>query len=78
VGADIKLFLKDHSFDADATRLMGEAYEKARGMLHDTGQPSVVQEIIAKKIIEIAASGMRDPNELARQALLALGLRSEQ
>jgi hypothetical protein len=77
VAADIQPFLKDRSFDADAARVMGEAYDKARRMLHDTGQPHLVQEIIAKKIIDIATTGVRDPDELARQALLSLGLSSE-
>ena len=75
--ADILPFLKDRAFDAEATRVMGEAYDKARKMLHDRGQPHVVQEIIAKRIIDIAATGERDPDELARRALQAVGLKSE-
>jgi hypothetical protein len=47
---------------------------KARGLLHDKGRPEMVQEIIAKRIIEVAASGVRDPDELARRALQALGM----
>jgi hypothetical protein len=76
--ADIVPFLKDRAFDAEATRVMGEAYDKARKMLHDKGQPHVVQEIIAKRIIDIAATGERNPDELARRALQALGLAKEQ
>jgi hypothetical protein len=57
---------------------MGEAYDKARKALHDKGQPPVVQEIIAKRIIAIAAKGERNPDELARRALQALGLAIEQ
>jgi hypothetical protein len=75
--ADIVPFLKDRAFDAEATRVMGEAYDKARKMLHDKGQPHVVQEIIAKRIIDIAMTGERDPDELARRALQALGLAGE-
>jgi len=74
---DIRPFLKDRSFDKEATRVMGEAYDQARKMLHDRGQPDVVQEIIAKRIIDIAATGERDPDELARRALDALGLKSK-
>jgi hypothetical protein len=74
VDADILPFLKDRAFDATATRVMGEAYDRARRMLHDKGQPHVVQEIIAKRIIDIAATGERDPDELARRALRAVGL----
>src|SRR4051812_45271464 len=42
--ADIFPFLKDRAFDAEATRVMGEAYDKARKALHDRGQPRLVQE----------------------------------
>jgi hypothetical protein len=73
MSADILPFLKDRAFDAEATQAMGHAYEKARAMLHDTGQPNVVREIIAKRIVEIATSGERDPDALARRALQAFG-----
>jgi len=75
--ADILPFLKDRSFDAESTRIMGLAYDKARRMLHDKGQPSVVQEIIARRIIEIATGGERDPDKLANRALQALGLKTD-
>jgi hypothetical protein len=74
--ADIIPFLKERVFDNDATKAMGEAYAKARRMLHDTGQPRLVQEVIAKRIIDVAMTGERDPDELARRALLALGLKA--
>src|SRR5215203_6153268 len=76
--ADIVPFLKDRAFDAEATRVMGEAYDKARKMLRDRGQPHLVQEIIAKRIIDIAMTGERNPDELARRALQELGLGTEQ
>jgi hypothetical protein len=53
---------------------MGEAFDMARRSLHDKGQPFVVQEIIAKRIIDIAATGERRPDILAQQALKQLGL----
>ena len=42
--------------------------------LHDLGQPDLVREIIARRIIEVARDGVRDPNELCAQALKAFGL----
>lgn len=42
-------------------------------MLHDTGQGQIVQAFIAKRIIEVALTGERDVDQLARRALLALG-----
>jgi len=72
--ADILPFIVGRSFDADATKAMGEAYDKAHRLLHDRGQPQIVQEIIAKRVIDLVVAGERDPDELARRALLALGL----
>jgi hypothetical protein len=74
---DLLPFLKGQAFDAEATRLMGEAYDKARSLLRDKGQPDLVQEVIAKRIFEVATTGERDPDELARRALQALGLEVE-
>ena len=36
-------------FDDHATKVMGEAFDAACKDLHDTGQPGVVYEIIAKR-----------------------------
>jgi transposase len=44
----------------------------AREVKVASGQPSVVKEVIAKRIIELASEGERDP----RPHLLHLGLRS--
>ena len=67
-------FLPNGTFDSDATQVMGEAYDKARKMLHDKGQPDVVQEIIARRIVEVAMTGERDPDQLAKRALQAFGI----
>ena len=71
---DFASLLYPHVFDALATRVMGIAYDIAQRMLRDTGQPAVVQEVIARKIVELAAIGERDPDNLARHALEELGL----
>jgi hypothetical protein len=47
MAAEILPFLKETSFDAEATRIMGEAFNIARKHMHDNGQPDVVLEIIA-------------------------------
>ena len=46
---------------AETTRLLGEAFDAARAALHDRGQPEIVYEIVAKRIIEAAKKGERDP-----------------
>jgi hypothetical protein len=43
-------------------------------MLHERGQPEVVQELIAKSIIAVAENGEREPLVLAGEGLKALGL----
>jgi hypothetical protein len=60
-------------FDDDVTRIMGEAFDEARRELHDTGQPSIVYEVVAKRIIEAAKIGERDPVRLRNAGLVALG-----
>ena len=53
--ASILPFIRNKSdFDDEATRLMGEAFDAACKGLRDTGQPIVVQEVIAKRIIKAA------------------------
>jgi hypothetical protein len=74
MSVDILSFLDNRSFDAEATHAMGLAYDKARRLLHDTGQPEVVQEIIARRVIEIALTGERDPDIIAEKTLLGFGI----
>ena len=52
---------------------MGEAFDAVCKDLHDTGQPALVREIIAKHIIEAAKNGERDPVRLRAAGLAALG-----
>jgi hypothetical protein len=72
--AGILPFIKEGSFSPDVTQIMGEAYDHATRGLHDTGQPALVQEIIAKRIVDLAGSGERDPQKLANLALQSLGI----
>jgi hypothetical protein len=57
------------SFDSQALAAMDEAFEAARKALDDTGQPQIVREIIAERIIEAARLGERDPVRLVAAAL---------
>ena len=73
----IRALFREAAFDHDVTALMGDAFERAVKTLHDTGQPEAVQEIIAKRIIESARRGVRDPRQMCADALSALGLHSQ-
>ena len=59
--------------DPEMVKTLCEAYEKACKSLHDTGQPQIVNEIIAQRIIALAQKGERDPDLLCAGALTALG-----
>ena len=61
-------------FDDLATRVMGEAFDAACKELHDRGQPPIVYEVIAKRIIDAAKNGERDPVRLRDAALVAVRL----
>ena len=64
-------------FDDQATELMGEAFDDACKELHDKGQPSIVYEVIAKRIIDAARNGERDLVKLRKIGLAGLGFDKE-
>ena len=72
--ANVLPFLHDVSFDPDTTHIMGKAFDGACKELHDIGQSDLVKTVIAKRIIQIAGKGERDPNQLCKRALQAVGL----
>lgn len=59
------------SFDPEALEALGKAYDMALAALHDAGQPDVVREVIARRIIKAAKKGDRDPAKLCAVALSA-------
>jgi hypothetical protein len=74
--ANLLPFFPTAAFDHNATRAMGKAFDRACHSLHDIGQPDLVREIIATRIVEVARDGERDPDELCVRALKALGFSS--
>ena len=54
-----------------------DAYDRASKSLHDNGQPDIVKEVIARRIISLAQKGKRDPDRLCARALAALGDKAE-
>jgi hypothetical protein len=60
-------------FDDHATESMGAAFDAACKQLHDKGQPKIVYEVIAKRIIDAAKIGERDPVQLRNIGLAGLG-----
>jgi hypothetical protein len=74
--ASILRFIRkaDGVFDDQVTEVMGRAFDSACKELHDTGQPEIVYEVIAKRIIDAARNGERDLVKLRNAGLTALGL----
>lgn len=63
--------------DPAVISLMGVAFERACRSLHDTGQPEIVRELLAERIIQLAREGERDPKELCDKALKAFGIEND-
>ncbi len=51
------------------------AYQRATDHLRRDSYTDLVRDIIAKRIIDAAQHGERDPDELCRSALATLGIR---
>jgi hypothetical protein len=64
-------------FDDRVTAIMGEAFDSACKELHDSGQPPIVYEVIAKRIIDAVRAGERDPVRLRNVGLAALGFEGD-
>jgi hypothetical protein len=68
------LQISDRAFDGETTALVCQAFDLTCLALHDADQPDLVKEIIAKRIIDIAGRGERDPQKMRKAALNSLGL----
>ena len=63
-------------FDDGVTQIMGHAFDSACKDLRATGQPAIVYEVIANRIINAAMNGERDVDLLRKTALAGLDLGS--
>lgn len=63
---------RDAVFEPETTHAMGIAFERACTELRLTGQSDPLGKLLADRIIELARTGERDPEELCAQALRAL------
>jgi hypothetical protein len=74
--ASILRYIPRGVFDDVAMKVMGDAFDAACRALRDTGQPDVVQEVMAQRILVAARNGERDARRLRDAALAALPPRS--
>jgi hypothetical protein len=63
------------SFGPDEIEVMKAAYEAALVDVGITNREDPITELIAKSIVNVTASGERDPKEVMQRALNALGVR---
>jgi len=70
--ASILPFVAKGVFDDATLRIMGLAFDAACKELHDDGQPPLVQEVMAQRIIAAAHRGERSEARLRDIALIAL------
>jgi hypothetical protein len=68
------LFKEVGVFDAESTQAMSQAFDEVCKHLHDRGQPDIVRDVIAARVIEAAKQGERDPARLRDMVLASVGL----
>lgn len=67
--------ISNGSFGPDEIKVMTEAYEGALIDLNVTNPEDPVTELIAKSIVNVTASGERNPIVVKERAVNALGVR---
>ena len=68
-------FLDGTKFDLEAKRVLGVAFEMARVALRLADRGDLTNEIIAKRTIELAKAGERNPDLLCEGVLKEFGER---
>jgi hypothetical protein len=70
----IHQLLRESSFGPQEIEQMTAAYEAALKLLRLTDRADPITDLIARKIIEIASDGERDPPHICARALKELGV----
>lgn len=70
----IQRLLREAVFDPEEAAALALAYETALEMLRPKDRADALKELIAKKIIEVARHGERDPVKICARTLVELGL----
>jgi hypothetical protein len=65
----IHRLIQNLSFNQDDIERLSAAYEDALRALHISDRDDPINEIIARRIIEGARAGVRDPNDLSKMAI---------
>jgi len=62
------------AFEPDVISAMSAAYERACGSVPKGNPGKLVRELLAKRIIELAQQGFRDPETMYAEAMNSYGL----
>ena len=65
--------IQDATFDPEVIEIMSAAYDGVYKALNLSDRNDPLTMLVAKKIIDLASRGERDPDLLCREALKALG-----
>jgi hypothetical protein len=70
----INRLLKSINLGPEEVERLNRAYTHALCQLHLVDRDDPVADIVARKIIEVGATGIRDPKEISKTAIKQLGL----
>jgi hypothetical protein len=70
----ISRLLQQSAFGPEAIALMVAAYEDCLRVLNLADRSDPLTEMVARKIIEVAQTGERDPERIRRRALADMGI----
>jgi hypothetical protein len=62
------------AFDPETMKIISEAYDRACRALRDRGQPDIVNELIARRIIALVKAGERDAQRMRDRVLSDVGI----
>lgn len=71
MGEIIRFIPPEFYFDPETAAMLGIAFDNAIAAL-DGPQPEIVREVVAKRIIRLAARGERNPDRLCEAVLAAI------
>ena len=72
VAMPIHRLLQNHAFGPDEITVLTSAFDDALRRLHLADRADPATEVVARKIIELAQQGERDPIRLSERAIQAL------
>jgi len=62
-------------FDPEATKIMGEVFDEMITWLDRFGRPRIIQEAVARHIIDAMRDGERHPDVVYQRVLAAMALK---